>query len=601
MLDISNLLTRRAVMGAAGSAAALSALPASAMASSAAEANFPALLAAFADEILQLWPDQATSLGVDTGKNAGLRSKLSEESPAGDAAWSTLCQSIKARLFAHGRARLSPQEQVEYDTLLFAVDRGLAGTKFGLDSARSGFEGGALPYVINHQECAVLDIPEFLNSQHPVNTHDDAEAYVARVHGFARLIRQETAKLKHDAHNGVVPPSFIAANALGQLKNFRSVAPSDQGLVTSLVVRAKAKGIEGDWAAHVTKLIEAEVYPALDAQIAAFSAATAHSSDVAGVGKRLKDGEAYYHWALGMGTTTRQTPAQVHAIGLAQNRDLLAKMDVLLKAQGMSKGSVGERLVALNHDPAQVYPDTDKGRADIIAYLNERIAFLRTLLPRISHMPLKADLTIKRVPPDIQDGAPLGYMNFASLDGSRPAIYYINLKSTEVWPKYQLPTLTSHEGLPGHAWQGAYLAEHHADIPLMASLTQFNAFVEGWALYAEQLADEGGYYADDPFGRIGYLQAQQFRACRLVVDTGIHAMGWSREQSIRFLTEQTGRPKVAMMSETDRYCAWPGQACSYKTGHNEIIRLRNEAKAALDRNSICLHLMMSSCRPAVSR
>ncbi|MBU6207166.1 MAG: DUF885 family protein, partial [Alphaproteobacteria bacterium] len=413
------------------------------------------------------------------------------------------------------------------------------------------------------------------------NTREDAEAYLARVHAFAGLIRQETDRLKHDAAHGVLAPSFIASNALGQLRGYRAIAAAEQGLVTSLAGRAKAKGIEGDWAARATKLIESEVYPALDAQIVAFAKATAHSSDVAGVGKRLKNGEAYYHWALGMGTTTRQTPAEVHAIGLAQNRELLGQMDVLLKAQGMTKGSVGARLIALNKDPSQMYPDTDAGRADILAYLNERIAFLRTLLPRISHMPLKADLTIKRVPPDIQDGAPLGYMNFASLDGSRPAIYYINLKSTDVWPKYQLPTLTSHEGLPGHAWQGAYLAEHHAEIPLMSSLMQFNAFVEGWALYAEQIANEGGYYEHDPFGRIGYLQAQQFRACRLVVDTGIHAMGWSREQSIAFLTEQTGRPKAAMTSETDRYCAWPGQACAYKTGHNEIIRLRKQAQAAL--------------------
>ncbi|MDE2042344.1 MAG: DUF885 domain-containing protein, partial [Alphaproteobacteria bacterium] len=579
MIETSLPLTRRALLGSAGSAAALSALPTAIQAS--AQHDFGELLAQLADDALQLWPDQATSLGVDTGKNAGLRSKLSDETPAYYEAWEQLARSMKTRLIRQGRAHLSPQEQVQYDTVMFAIERGLAGAQFGLDSARSGFDGGANPYVINHQECAVLNVPEFLNSQHPVNTREDAEAYLARVHAFAGLIRQETDRLKHDAAHGVLAPSFIASNALGQLRGYRAIAAAEQGLVTSLAGRAKAKGIEGDWAARATKLIESEVYPALDAQIVAFAKATAHSSDVAGVGKRLKNGEAYYHWALGMGTTTRQTPAEVHAIGLAQNRELLGQMDVLLKAQGMTKGSVGARLIALNKDPSQMYPDTDAGRADILAYLNERIAFLRTLLPRISHMPLKADLTIKRVPPDIQDGAPLGYMNFASLDGSRPAIYYINLKSTDVWPKYQLPTLTSHEGLPGHAWQGAYLAEHHAEIPLMSSLMQFNAFVEGWALYAEQIANEGGYYEHDPFGRIGYLQAQQFRACRLVVDTGIHAMGWSREQSIAFLTEQTGRPKAAMTSETDRYCAWPGQACAYKTGHNEIIRLRKQAQAAL--------------------
>ncbi len=256
-------------------------------------------------------------------------------------------------------------------------------------------------------------------------------------------------------------------------------------------------------------------------------------------------------------------------------------MDGFLKKQGMTKGTVGERVQALNKDQRFLFPDTDEGRAQLIAYLNGSLAKIRPLLPQVSHLGLKADVVVKRVPVDIQDGAALGYMNFPSLDGTRPAIYYVNLKSTSLWPKYQLPTLTAHEGVPGHTWQGSYLAEHHAEIPLISSLTGFNAFVEGWALYAEQLMDEHGLYTDDPFGQIGYLQAQQFRACRLVADTGLHAMHWTREQTVRFLTEQTGKGADAMTSEVDRYCASPGQACGYKMGHNEILRLREKARAAL--------------------
>jgi uncharacterized protein (DUF885 family) len=206
---------------------------------------------------------------------------------------------------------------------------------------------------------------------------------------------------------------------------------------------------------------------------------------------------------------------------------------------------------------------------------------VRALMPKISNMNMKAPLEVRRVPLDIEAGAPLGYMNFASLDGTRPAIYYINLKSTTLWPKHEIATLTAHEGLPGHAWQGAYMAEHQDQLPLMSSLIGFNAFIEGWALYAEQLVDEFGLYANDPFSQIGYLQAQQFRACRLVVDTGIHAMKWTREQAIRFLVENTGRGEMAMTSEIDRYTVSPGQACGYKMGHNEILRQRERAKAAL--------------------
>jgi len=244
-------------------------------------------------------------------------------------------------------------------------------------------------------------------------------------------------------------------------------------------------------------------------------------------------------------------------------------------------GTVGARILALSKDSKHFYADTDQGRQQLIAYCNERLAALRGLMPKISHLELQVPLLIKRVPADIEAGAPLGYMNFAALDGSRPAIYYINLKSTTLWPKHELATLTAHEGIPGHAWQGAYLAEHHAEMPLIASQLEFNAFVEGWALYSEQLVDEFGLYATDPFSQLGYLQAQQFRACRLVVDTGLHAMQWTRQQAIRFMVDNTGTGVAAATSEIDRYCVSPGQACGYKVGHNEILRQRERAKTAL--------------------
>jgi len=175
----------------------------------------------------------------------------------------------------------------------------------------------------------------------------------------------------------------------------------------------------------------------------------------------------------------------------------------------------------------------------------------------------------------------LGYMNFASLDGKRPAIYYINLKSTSNWPKFTIPSLSAHEGLPGHTWQGAYVAEHRDDVPLIASLMGFNAYTEGWALYSEQLVDELGYYKDDPFGQVGAYQALRFRASRLVVDTGLHSKKWTRAQAVDYMIATTGRSRAACTSEVDRYCASPGQACGYKVGHTEIVRLRDRAKAAL--------------------
>lgn len=576
---------RRETLALTFSVAALASAPGVASAAVKAVAATPAkrfsgLLAQFAEELLKLSPATATSLGLDSGPRLALKSQWADGSPAGDAKWAGQVKSILARLGTVNRAALSPADQIRYDTVKHAATMGVAGTKWKFGGAGSGWAGGTAPYPVTQQDGAITAVPEFLDSQHQIKNRADAEAYVARVAGFAKLLDQETAKILDQGTMGIAPPGFVVDNALGQLKGYRQTAIADQKIVQSIVDRTKAVGIAGDWGARVSRLMETMVYPALDKQIGALSLTAAHRSDVAGVHK-LPDGEAYYQWALKLGTTTNASAAEIHAIGLEQNKAIQARMDTILKAQGMTQGSVGERVQALNKDPRMLYPDTDAGRADLIAYCNDRVAAIRKLLPGVSRLGLKAPLIVKRVPVDIQDGASLGYMNFASLDGSRPAIYYINLKSTSLWPKYQIPTLTAHEGVPGHTWQGAYLAEHHADIPLISSLMGFNAFIEGWALYSEQLMDEAGLYADDPFGQVGYLQAQQFRACRLVVDTGLHAMRWTRDQAIDFLVNETGKGRNAMTSEVDRYSVSPGQACGYKMGHNEINKQRDRAKAAL--------------------
>ncbi|MGN6123161.1 MAG: DUF885 domain-containing protein [Sphingomonas oligoaromativorans] len=580
MFDLQRL-HRRDLLGAAALGGAFAALPNAVWAAAKAGDPLSTLLAGFADELLMLSPESATSLGLDKGAHAALRGQLSDLSGAGISKADAAIRSMHTRLLKLNRASLSPMGQIHYDTVRYATERGIDGTAFRYGGgAAAGFAGGTSPYVVSQQSGAVTGIPEFLVSQHKIDSKADAEAYVARVAAFARQIDEETARIRADAAIGVVPPSFIASNAIGILKDFRAVAPEKQRFVTNLAERAKALGLPATYEQQAMKLVQTAIYPALDRQIETFAKVTANAPSIAGV-QRLPDGEAYYRWALRLGTTTTQSPEEVHRIGLAQNEEIKARMDGLLKAQGMSQGSVGERVTALNKDPRFLYPDTDEGRAQLIAYLNGRIAAVRPLMPKLSHLGLKADVIVKRVPPDIQDGAALGYMNFASLDGSRPAIYYVNLKSTSLWPRYQLSTLTAHEGIPGHTWQGAYLAEHHAEIPTISSLMGFNAFVEGWALYAEQLIDESGLYDDDPWSRIGYLQAQQFRACRLVADTGLHSMSWSREKTVAFLSGESGKGADAMTSETDRYCAAPGQACGYKTGHNEITRLREHAKQVL--------------------
>ena len=552
--------------------------------------HLAALLADFAEEILRLVPETATSLGLDHGARQGLKSRLNDASQANVTQWGRQVKSMLARLATISAEQLSPIDRIHYQAVMYAATAGSEGTRFFYGGGGRAFTGGTAPYVLSQQNGALTQVPEFLNTQHQIVTAADAEAYLERVGALALVLDQESVLLTEHAARGVMPPGFIADNALGERVSFRRTPVAEQPLVDSLVARTQAAGIKGNWDARASKLVQSQLYPALDRQIAAFSKATEKSPDTAGV-YRLPEGDAYYRWALKLGTTTDLSAAEIHAIGLEQNRAIQARMDAVLKSQGMTQGSVGERAQSLNGDPRQLYPDTDQGRKDLIDYCLDRIAAARALVPKLSNLGLKAPLTVKRVPVDIQDGAPLGYMNFASLDGARPAIYYINLKSTSLWPKYQIPTLTAHEGIPGHAWQGAYLAEHTDAVPLTSLLMNFNAYIEGWALYAEQSVDELGYYANDPFGQIGYLQGQQFRACRMVVDTGIHAMHWTREQAIEFLVARDrSQARSAMTSEIDRYCASPGQACGYKVGHNEILKQRERLRAALGDASSSLPL-----------
>jgi uncharacterized protein (DUF885 family) len=451
---------------------------------------------------------------------------------------------------------------------------------YGDNTFKSAMGEAATPYVVSQQTGSLVFVPEFLNSQHKIETRADCEAYLSRLEAFADQLDQESERVRRDMAHDVIAPDFLLDTTLTQARALRATSADQSGMVRSLARRAADKHIDGDWAGRATRLVANHIYPAIDRQLAALSEAADHAGHDAGVWK-LPDGDAYYSWLLRVGTSTNLTADEIHNMGLEQGREIDARMDQILRHQGLTRGGVGARMTALTADPRFLKPNTEAGRAEVISYLEGRIAAVRPLLPRMSRMSLRAPVEVHRVPVDIQEGAGLGYMNFASLDGSRPAIYYINLKDTALWPLWTLPTLTAHETIPGHAWQGAYLAEHHSEIPLIMSLMGFNAFVEGWALYAEQLVDELGYYDNDPFGRLGYLQAQRFRAARLVVDTGLHAKRWSRERAIQSLVDQTGRAAGAAQSEIDRYVSTPGQACGYKVGHTEILRLRAHARQAL--------------------
>lgn len=576
-LDRRQLLMTAAAAGLAGCATT-----APRPAGSAADAALSSHLNDLAERLLIRSPEQATSLGLDKGSREGLKSQLSDASWQHVAGDDQFCANEALALQAFPDGGLTPAARLHKQVTLYALTLGRDAGPFdyGDNTLASAMSESATPYVVSQQGGSYASTPEFLDSQHSIDTLADADAYLTRLNAFARNLHHETTRIERDAGAGVIPPDFILANTIGQQEGMLAVPAADSRMVTSLARRAATKGISGDFGDRARRMVEAEVYPALARQLQALKALGPQARHDAGVW-RLPDGEAYYRWHLKHSTSTALTADEIHQMGLEQNRAIEARMDGLLKAQGLSQGSVGERMIALGNDPRFLFPDTDAGRAELLSYINGVIAAVRPKLPQAFSLKLKAPIEVKRVPVDIQDGAGQGYMNFGSIDGSRPAIYYINLKTTTNWPKFSLPTLTFHEGVPGHAWQGAYLTET-GKLPLIRIiLSGFNAYTEGYALYAEQLGDEIGMYDADWAGRLGYLQAQKFRAVRLVVDTGLHAKRWTREQAVQWAVDNSGRTRNAMTSEIDRYCATPGQACGYKIGHSEINRMRDEARARL--------------------
>ena len=569
MLNRRAFIHSTAAIGAAGLAGPLWA---------AVDPRLASVLDAMADDQLDQAPEILTQLGLDTGPRAAARGRVGDRSPAARARTFTDITRYQRMLAGVNRTALAGHDRYLYDAVVYLLGSGERGKRFAYGGV--GTFGGGSPYTISQQDGSYQGTGEFLDSVQPVNNAADAEYYLQRLSGWSRILDHETEQFRHDAALGVIPPDFLLDTALNQLRELRAVAPEKARVVSSLTGRTTARAIPGNWAPRATRIVADSIYPALDRQIAAVAAVRAKATHDAGVWK-LPDGGAYYAWELNYATSTDLSPDAVHQMGIDQGAELDGRMDAALKKQGFTQGTVGERLAALTRDPAQLFANDDAGKQKAVEFLSAKIEELRALLPRVSRMEMKAPLIVKRVPKDIEAGAALGYMNFASLDGSRPAIYYVNLSRTSNWPKFTMPSLCAHEGLPGHTWQGAYVAEHRDDVPLIGSLLGFNAYTEGWALYSEQLVDELGFYDRDPMGRIGMYQALRFRASRLVADTGLHAKRWSREQTTDFMVASTGRARGACQSEVDRYCASPGQACGYKVGHTEIVRLRDKARAAL--------------------
>jgi uncharacterized protein (DUF885 family) len=565
------MLNRRTALK---SGAAAVAVAATGFKAQAADARLAALFDQFVQENLDLSPIGATELGLDKGSRAHQRAEIDDASLAGIAKAKALNSSQLKRLSQVPRASLTGADQLNYDIVMYELSNSEAADKeFNYGPAQAGE-----PYILSQLTGSYCNTPAFLDSQHPIAVKTDADAYLARLEGFARAMDQEVEVTRHDVGLGVTPPDFVLAKTLLQMTQMRADKADASNLVLSLVNRAKAKKITGDYAAPAAKIVAEKVYPALDRQIALVKEMQKKTRHDAGVWALPKGGD-YYRASLIQWATTDRKPEEIHKLGLDIVADHTAKIDAIMKKQGLTTGTVGARLRAMYKDPRYLYPNTDAAKDKLIADLNEHVKKVRAELPKYFGTLPKADLLIRRVPKNIEAGQPGGYYYPPPLDNSRPGIYWINLRDTAEIPKWTLGTLTHHEGIPGHHLQLAIQGE--TKLPTIRKMMGFSAYEEGWALYSEQLAVEMGEYAGDPLGEIGQLHDAMFRGVRLVVDSGMHALKWSREQAVKYYVDTLGDLEASAITEVERYCVWPGQACSYMLGKLDILANRDKAKAAL--------------------
>ena len=533
------------------------------------------LMKSATDLLVTAYPETASGAGIDKVQYPHLKSKLTDRSAEGQAKIASDVKDMSAKLKRVDTSDLGAQA-LDVEVVSAVFDTAAKGFEFNYgDNALLNYNWSyrPSPYVVAQNTGAFVEIPSFLDASHQIANAEDAEAYLSRLEAYAEQLDGESERVAEAAANGVILPDFLLEKTAGQLRGARKTDPANWGVVTGFGKKAAAFGAFEKRAAAIAA---EKIGPAIDRQIEALEAGTADATSDAGVWAKPR-GDEYYAWALGAATTTNMTPDEVHEMGLEELASLQARMEPILQSIGYTKGTVGERMSALGEDERYAFSDGDKGRAEIMTFIEDAVAEIRALMPQAFETQVPGFLEVTRIDPEVEAGAPGAYGGAGSIDGTQPGHFWINLRTPALHNKFNLKDLTYHEAIPGHVWQGEYTFKQ----PLIRSLLAFNAYSEGWALYAQQIADELGVYDDFPVGRLGYLQSLAFRACRLVVDTGLHAKRWTREEANQWFVENNGSNPEEVRGEVDRYCAWPGQACGYKVGHSAINRLRAGAKSEL--------------------
>jgi len=443
---------------------------------------------------------------------------------------------------------------------------------------------GLTPFIVNQINGPLIDIPRIMQNDQAVTNESQALDYIARLGQFDRLVDSIIDKQTADAKKDWLPPAVTLQGAIHYLKGFTSVSPEKHALVTafsdkvnaisSLSVSEKEFLIK-----QANNKVRNVVYPAYQAVTESTELLLSKARSESGIWAQ-PNGEAYYQDAIKQLGDSSLSAEDIHQLGLDEVARISAEMDKILSEQGYKQGSVGQRMVAITDEPRFLYEDSKAGRAELLSDINGYISEMTIKMAPVFKTTPSYQVEVRAFPEEVQDGSPGGMYTPPAIDGSKPGIYWINLRDMKANPRFGLKTLTYHEASPGHHWQAA-LNMDQKSMPFLRRIAPYNAYAEGWALYSEQVAFELGLYENDAFGNLGRLQAELFRAVRLVVDTGLHQKRWTREQAISYMSEQTGTAESDVIAEIERYMAWPGQALGYKLGMLKILSLREKSKERL--------------------
>lgn len=438
-------------------------------------------------------------------------------------------------------------------------------------------------FPVNQLFGAQSTLPDFMLQQHVVENERGARHYIARLNEFTNYFEGLIEGLELRRQHGVLPPNFAITKVIAQVEAFLEGPPDAHLLVRHLDEKLAAidslKSAErNELHRQTVAAVRDHVYPAYGRLLTWLHEVEPEASSNEGVW-RLPEGNAYYAYQVRHHTTTELTPEQIHRIGLAEVARIGAEMESILQDQGLTEGSLGERIQKLSERPDQLYEDSDEGRRQILADYQAILDEIAPAMDQYFNLRPTTGVEVRRIPEFSEENSAGAYYQAPSLDGKRGGVFYANLRDVSEVPRLSMRTLAYHEGIPGHHFQIA-ITQQLDGLPMFRRMLPFTAYIEGWALYAEKLASEVGFQ-EDPLDDLGRLQGEMFRAVRLVVDTGMHYKRWSREQAIDYMLEQTGMGALEVEAEIERYLIMPGQALAYKMGMMKILELRERAMEAL--------------------